>query len=69
MASWVPYGPARASALPYVTDNPDLKIAMTPFEPTTPCHFATAFAVDDRWWQMHGGDVEMHWQMWLATVK
>jgi len=69
VASWVPYGPARASALPHVTDNPDLKIAMTPFEPTTPSHFATAFSVDDRWWQMHGGDVEMRWQMWLATVK
>ena len=69
VAGWVPYGPARASALPYVGDNPDLKIAMTPFLPTTPEHFATAFAVDDEWWRLHGADVEPLWQAWLAKGK
>ena len=69
VAGWVPYGPARASAQPYVGDNPDLKIAMTPFLPTTPEHFATAFAVDDEWWRLHGADVEPLWQAWLAKGK
>ena len=69
VAGWVPYGPARASALPYVGDNPELKIAMTPFLPTTREHFATAFAVDDEWWRLHGADVEAPWQAWLAKGK
>jgi putative spermidine/putrescine transport system substrate-binding protein len=69
VAGWVPYGPARASALPYIGDNPDLKIAMTPYLPTTREHFATAFAVDDEWWRLHGADVTVLWQAWLAKGK
>jgi putative spermidine/putrescine transport system substrate-binding protein len=69
VAGWVPYGPARASALPAVGDNPDLKIAMTPYLPTTHEHFATAFAIDDEWWRLHGADVTVLWQAWLAKRK
>jgi len=69
VAGWVPYGPARASALPYVGDNPDLKVAMTPYLPTTREHFATAFAIDDEWWRLHGAGVEAPWQAWLAKGK
>jgi putative spermidine/putrescine transport system substrate-binding protein len=66
VAGWVPYGPARTSALSYVGDNPELNIAMTPFLPTTHEHFASAFAVDDEWWRLHGADLEAPWQAWLA---
>ena len=66
VAGWVPYGPARASALPYVRNNPELNLAMTPYLPTTPEHFATAFAVDDEWWRLHGADLAARWQAWLA---
>ena len=69
VAGWVPYGPARASALPYVGDNPELKIAMKPFLPTTREHFATAFAVDDEWWRLHSADADAPWQAWLAKGK
>ena len=69
VAGWVPYGPARMSALPTVGDNPDLKIAMMPYLPTTPEHFATAFAIDDQWWRLHGADIEALWQAWLAKAK
>jgi putative spermidine/putrescine transport system substrate-binding protein len=69
VAGWVPYGPARASALPYVGANPELKIAMMPFLPTTREHFATAFAIDDEWWRLHGADVDAPWQAWLAKGK
>ena len=69
VAGWVPYGPARISAEPYVGDNPELKIAMTPFLPTTREHFATAFAIDDEWWRLHGADVDALWQAWLAKGK
>jgi putative spermidine/putrescine transport system substrate-binding protein len=64
MASWIPYGPARLSALPLVQSNPDLKVAMTPYLPTA--HFDTAFAIDDGWWRLHGADIDVLWQDWLA---
>ncbi|MDE2267146.1 MAG: extracellular solute-binding protein [Alphaproteobacteria bacterium] len=67
VADWVPYGPARRSAAPYVGKNPELSVAMAPFLPTS--HFATAFAVDDQWWRLHGADVDPLWQAWLAKEK
>jgi putative spermidine/putrescine transport system substrate-binding protein len=67
VAAWVPYGPARRSALALVGKNPELGTDMTPFLPTTPANFATAFAIDDEWWQLHGPDIEPRWQVWLAA--
>ncbi|MEI9997357.1 MAG: extracellular solute-binding protein [Rhizomicrobium sp.] len=67
VANWVPYGPARRSALPLVGRNPELGTDMAPWLPTLPAHFATAFAVDDEWWQLHGADIEPRWQVWLQT--
>jgi putative spermidine/putrescine transport system substrate-binding protein len=64
VANWVPYGPARRSASSLVGKNPELKIAMRVFSPTAPEHFATAFAVDDSWWQAHGAAIAPRWQMW-----
>jgi putative spermidine/putrescine transport system substrate-binding protein len=69
VANWVPYGPARRSSLAYVGRNPELGIAMAPYLPTTKDHFATAFAVDDAWWQRHGPDIDPLWQSWLARGK
>ena len=69
VANWVPYGPARRSALPYVGKNPDLQIEMRPYLPTTPEHFATAFPIDDGWWRLHGADVDALWQAWLAKRR
>ncbi len=66
VASWVPYGPARRSALPLVRPNPETGTDMLPFLPTAPAHFKTAFAVDSEWWQLHGPDIEPRWQVWLA---
>jgi putative spermidine/putrescine transport system substrate-binding protein len=66
VAAWVGYGPARRSSLPLVGKNPELGTDMTPFLPTLPAHFATAFAMDDEWWQLHGPDLEPRWQVWLA---
>ncbi|MBV9418422.1 MAG: extracellular solute-binding protein, partial [Alphaproteobacteria bacterium] len=66
VASWVPYGPARRSSLPLVPKNPELGTDMTAYLPTTKDHFATAFAIDDEWWQLHGPDIEPRWQLWMA---
>jgi putative spermidine/putrescine transport system substrate-binding protein len=65
VAGWVPYGPARRSAQSQVGRNPDLGIAMQPHLPTTPEHFATAFAIDDDWWATHDGEIGTLWQAWL----
>jgi putative spermidine/putrescine transport system substrate-binding protein len=65
VAGWVPYGPARRSAQSLVGRNPDLGIAMEPYLPTTPRHFATAFAIDDGWWATHGTEIAPLWQAWL----
>jgi putative spermidine/putrescine transport system substrate-binding protein len=65
VAGWVPYGPARRSAMPLVGKNPELGVAMQPFLPTA--HFDTAFAVDDEWWRNNGGRMELAWRNWLAN--
>ena len=62
VASWVPYGPARHSALALVGDNPELHTPMRPWLSTA--HFDTAFAVDDSWWQTHGPAVAARWETW-----
>jgi putative spermidine/putrescine transport system substrate-binding protein len=64
VSSWVAFSPARKSALPIVRENPEFKVAMTPYLPTA--HFETAFAVDDGWWRQHEADVEPLWRAWLA---
>jgi hypothetical protein len=49
-----------------VQRNPETHADMKAFLPNAEGHFATAFAVDDEWWQLHGPDIEPRWQMWLA---
>jgi putative spermidine/putrescine transport system substrate-binding protein len=66
VAGWVPYGPARRSALKLVGKNPELGIAMHDFLPTAPEHFRTAFAIDDRWWQANGVRIAPLWQAWVS---
>lgn len=65
MSSWVPYGPARKSALAYVQPQPELHVDMMPYLPTA--HFATAFQVDAGWWRLHGADVADLWKSWQAA--
>jgi putative spermidine/putrescine transport system substrate-binding protein len=64
MTSWIAYGPARTSALAFVGKQPELGIDMKPYLPTA--HFATAFAVDNGWWRLHGADVAVFWNEWQA---
>jgi len=66
VANWIPYGPARRSALPLVGKNPDLAIPMRPFLPTEPKHFATAFAIDDAWWLAYGDEIAPRWREWRS---
>jgi putative spermidine/putrescine transport system substrate-binding protein len=66
VADWVPYGPARRSAVALVTRNPELGTPMRPFLPTAPENFRSAVAVDDAWWQAHGAEIQMRWQAWQS---
>src|SRR5215472_9668554 len=69
VAGWVPYGPARRSAQDLVGRNPDLRVPMAPYLPTTRQHFATAFAIDDAWWAVHGAEIAPLWQAWLKVTN
>lgn len=69
VASWVPHGPARRSAVGLVGRNPETGTAMRAFLPTAPENFATAFAVDDAWWQAHGQEIAPRWQSWKAIAN
>jgi putative spermidine/putrescine transport system substrate-binding protein len=66
VSEWAPYGPARRSSQPLVGRNPDTGIAMSGMLPTAPANFATAFAVDDEWWRIHGPSIASRWREWVA---
>jgi putative spermidine/putrescine transport system substrate-binding protein len=68
VASWVPYSPARRSALPLVGKNPDTGEAMQAFMPLRPQDLGTAFAIDDAWWLAHGAEISARWQAWLEQT-
>ena len=65
VADWVALGPARRSAWPLVTKNPELGIAMTQFLPTS--NFSSAFAVDDGWWLTHGPALDARFRTWMSA--
>jgi putative spermidine/putrescine transport system substrate-binding protein len=69
VADWVPYGPARRSAVALVTRNPELGTPMRRFLPTAPENFKTAFAIDDAWWQAHGAEIAPRWQRWQSLAN
>jgi putative spermidine/putrescine transport system substrate-binding protein len=66
MASRVPYGPARRSALPLVGNNPETKTPMRPWLPTAPENFRNAFAVNDGWWRVHEAALTSRWREFVS---
>lgn len=65
LASWLPYGPARQSARADIGPNPATGKMMTPYHPTAGTRMNGALTVDEEWWRLHGGDVDLLWQAWL----
>jgi putative spermidine/putrescine transport system substrate-binding protein len=49
-ARWIPYGPARRSAMPLVGKHGELDLEMKPFLPTYEPNFAAALAFDGAFW-------------------
>ena len=66
VASWVPYGPARRSALALVKPNPETGQAMDALLPTAPGNFHNAFAIDEAWWLAHGQAIASRWQEFVT---
>lgn len=66
VASGVPYGPARRSALALVKDNPETKTPMRPWLPTAPENFRNAFAVNDAWWRIHEAGLTSRWREFVS---
>src|ERR1700744_2365914 len=66
VAGWVPYGPARRSALPLVKLNPESgQTALAPL-PTAAENFKNAFAIDEAWWLVHGPAIAARWQEFVS---
>jgi putative spermidine/putrescine transport system substrate-binding protein len=63
-ARYLPYGPARLSAIALVTPNPDTHADMRPHLPTAPVNFFRALAVDPDWWAAHGAELQARWNEW-----
>jgi len=65
-ARWLPYGPARRSAIRLVGRNPETQEEMRRHLPTAPENFARALAVDPDWWNQHGAEAEARWAEWRS---
>jgi putative spermidine/putrescine transport system substrate-binding protein len=61
---WVPYGPARRSAVPLIGANEETGAIMRPYLPTAPENFIDALAVDPDWWAVHGAALQARWDDW-----
>ena len=66
-ASWISYGPARASSAPlvgkYATND---KIDMGPQMPTAPANFKNALQNDFEFWADHQDELNERFNAWLA---
>ena len=67
-ARYLPYGPARRSAIPLIQRNPETNEDVRPHLPTAPENFMRALEVDPDWWAKHGGELEARWMAWRAQT-
>lgn len=63
-ARFVPFGPARHSALPLVGAHAELDIEMMPHLPTAKANFANALLVDAAWWSVNRETLTARWNAW-----
>jgi putative spermidine/putrescine transport system substrate-binding protein len=64
-ASYIAYGPSRASSQPLVGKHADLGIDMAPHMPTNPQNAANAFIYDYEWWADNRDEIDSKFQAWL----
>jgi putative spermidine/putrescine transport system substrate-binding protein len=63
-ARWIPYGPARRSALKLVGKHVELGVYMKQFLPTYGPNFASALAFDGAFWAMHDDSLRQRFADW-----
>jgi putative spermidine/putrescine transport system substrate-binding protein len=68
-ARYLPYGPARLSAIALVKPNPENQADMRPYLPTAPVNFSRALAVDPDWWAKYGPQLQARWTTWRSTAN
>jgi len=62
---WMPYGPARRSALQLVGKHAEIDMDMKPFLPTYEPNQKTALAADEAWWAADGGTLQQRFADWV----
>jgi putative spermidine/putrescine transport system substrate-binding protein len=62
---WMPYGPARRSAMQLVGKHAELDLDMKPFLPTSEANMKTALAADDGWWVANGKALDQRFADWV----
>jgi len=65
-ASWISYGPARASSIPLIGKHAESGIPMGPHMPTAPANFKNALQNDPEWWADHQDELNERFAAWLA---
>jgi len=65
-ASWISYGPARASSIPLIGKHWKNGIDMAPNMPTAPDNFKTALQQDVQFWADHQDELNERFSAWLA---
>jgi putative spermidine/putrescine transport system substrate-binding protein len=65
-ASWISYGPARASSIPLIGKHWKTGIDMAPNMPTAPANFKTALQQDVQFWADHQDELNEKFSAWLA---
>jgi putative spermidine/putrescine transport system substrate-binding protein len=63
---WIPYGPARRSAVQIVGKHAELDLNMKPFLPTYEPNMKTALAFDGAWWAANEPVIKPRFADWLA---
>lgn len=63
-ARWIPYGPARRSALTLVGKHVELDLDMKPFLPTYEPNFVKLLAFDGAFWAIHGEGLKQRFADW-----
>lgn len=68
-ANWLPYGPARRSAIALMGNHPVRGTVMRPFMPTAPENFTNALAINPGWWAEHGAAIKERWAAWRVPSE
>ena len=63
---WLPYGPARRSAVQLVGKHAELDLNMKPFLPTHEANLKSALAFDGAWWAVNEPAIKPLFDDWIA---